>query len=336
MFSANASRPAWFRLSAIVLVACAFAGCKKDQTDTPAAGTEQAAPATEAAEQPAVASEVEAMSADELRDAAGTALREQRLYAPGGSNAMEYYLALRDKQPNDPAVASALTDLQPYALIATEQSIGRDDFDEAQRLYALLEKTDPRHPALPRLQKAIADGRTELAERQQREQLRAEEEAERRAEMERQRLADQQRAQQEAARRLEEERAAQEAAPPPSTPQQRPATATTQPAASQPAPQPAEQPAAPPPAPRVSNTLRPVSLPPPEYPRVAQRRGIAGSVEVEFTVGTDGTVTSSRVVSASPPRTFDRAALSAVDRWRFEPIGSPITTRRTIEFKPAN
>src|SRR5690606_26996276 len=185
----------------------------------------------------------------------------------------------------------------------------------------------------------------ELAERQQREQLRAEEEAERRAEMERQRLADQQRAQQEAARRLEEERAAQEAAPPPSTPpqrpatattQQRPATATTQPAASQPAPQPAEQPAAPPPAPRVSNTLRPVSLPPPEYPRVAQRRGIAGSVEVEFTVGTDGTVTSSRVVSASPPRTFDRAALSAVDRWRFEPVGSPITTRRTIEFKPAN
>ena len=58
MFSANASRPAWVRLSAIVLVACAFAGCKKDQTDAPAAGTEQAAPATEAAEQPAVASEI--------------------------------------------------------------------------------------------------------------------------------------------------------------------------------------------------------------------------------------------------------------------------------------
>src|SRR5690606_14795238 len=259
MFSANASRPAWVRLSAIVLVACAFAGCKKDRTDTPAAGTEQAAPAGEVAEQPAVASEVEAMSADELRDAAGLALREQRLYAPGGNNAMEYYLALRDKQPNDPAVASALTDLQPYALIATEQSIGRDDFDEAQRLYALLEKTDPRHPALPRLQKAIADGRTELAERQQREQLRAEEEPERGAARERHHLAEQQRARQEAARRIEEERAAQEAAPPPAPAQQRPATAGTgtQPAASQPAAtQPAEQPAAPPPAPRVSNTLR--------------------------------------------------------------------------------
>jgi len=336
MFSANASRPAWIRLSAIVLVACAFAGCKKDQTDTPAAGTEQAAPATAAAEQPAVASEVEAMSADELRDAAGQALREQRLYSPGGNNAMEYYLALRDKQPNDPAVASALTDLQPYALIATEQSIGRDDFDEAQRLYALLEKTDPRHPALPRLEKAIADGRTELAERQQREQLRAEEEAERRAELERQRLADQQRAQQEAARRLEEERAAQEAAPPPA-PARRPQAAATEPAASQ-SPAPASTPPAQQqqqPAP-VANTLRPVSLPNPEYPRQAAMRRRSGSVEVEFTVGTDGRVTSSRVVRASPPRVFDRAALAAVDQWRFEPLSSPITTRRTINFEPGD
>src|SRR3546814_4515418 len=52
-------------------------------------------------------------------------------------------------------------------------------------------------------------------------------------------------------------------------------------------------------------------------------------------VGTDGTVTSSRVVSASPPRVFDREALSAVNRWRFQPISSPVTTRRSIEFKPA-
>ena len=334
MFSANASqpRPGWVRLAAIVLVACAFAGCKKDQTDQAdaAADSQEAAPAAQGAAQPAVANQVNAMTADELRDAAGKALREQRLYAPGGDNAMEYYLALRDKQPNDPAVSSALTDLQPYALIATEQSIGRDDFDEAQRLYALLEKADPRHPALPRLQKAIADGRTELAERQQRQQLQAEEEAKRQADLERQRLADQQKAQQEAARRLEAERAAEEPAPTPTPARQ----AQTTPPASQPAAQPAAQPAQPP-APRVSNTLRPVSLPPPEYPRVAQRRGTAGTVEVEFTVGTDGTVTSSRVVSASPPRTFDRAALAAVDQWRFEPLGSPVTTRRTIEFKPA-
>ena len=97
------------------------------------------------------------MSADQLREAASTALREQRLYAPAGNNAMEYYLALRDKQPNDAAVASALTDLMPIRVIATEQSISRDDFTEAQRLSALMEKADPPAPALPRLKAGIAE-----------------------------------------------------------------------------------------------------------------------------------------------------------------------------------
>lgn len=342
MFSAIASqpRPGWVRLFAIVLVVLLFAGCKKDQTDQAAdAAAEPTSQAAEAAQEPAVASKVEAMSAEELREAAGTALREQRLYAPGGDNAMEYYLALRDKQPNDPAVTSALTDLQPYALIATEQSISRDDFDEAQRLYALLEKADPRHPALARLEKAITDGRTALAERQQREELRAEEEAERQAELQRQREADQQAAQQEAARRLEAERARQEQEQQQQQQAAAAAPAATQPstpAASRPAAQPQQQPATPPPPPQpqVANTLRPIRVTAPEYPRAAQRRRTAGRVEVEFTVGTDGTVTSSRVVSASPPRVFDRAALSAVDSWTFEPLSSPITTRRAIEFKP--
>jgi protein TonB len=297
-------------MAAVLVVACVLAGCKKDQADAGPA-PEEAATAAEGATTPAVAGKVNAMSADDLREAAGKALREQRLYAPAGDNAMEYYLALRDKQPNDPAVSSALTDLQPYALIATEQSIGRDDFEEAERLYALLAKSAPTHPALARLEKAIADGRTEFAAGQQREALQAEEEAKRKAELERQRRADQQKAQQEATRKLEADR--EEAA--------RAAAA---------------KPAAPPPVPKVANTLRPVSLPNPRYPREAALRRRSGSVEVEFTVGTDGRVTSSRVVHASPPRVFDRAALAAVDDWRFEPIGAPITTRRTINFQPTD
>ena len=157
MYFSNAykARPALFRVVALVLVSCAFAGCKKDQ-GAAAPDAAAGAAASQQAAQPAVADKVNAMSADQLRDAAGQALRQQRLYAPGGDNAMEYYLALRDKQPNDPAVSSALTDLMPYALIATEQSIARDDFSEAQRLYALMEKADPKAPALPRLKQSIA------------------------------------------------------------------------------------------------------------------------------------------------------------------------------------
>jgi protein TonB len=57
-------------------------------------------------------------------------------------------------------------------------------------------------------------------------------------------------------------------------------------------------------------------------------------VQVEFTVGTDGSVTSARVVNAEPRRVFDRAALDAVQRWRFQPLSEPVTTRRTIAFNP--
>ena len=36
----------------------------------------------------------------------------------------------------------------------------------------------------------------------------------------------------------------------------------------------------------------------------------------------------------NPPRVFDREAVAAVKRWRFQPVASPVTTRRTIGFKP--
>ena len=146
-----------FHLALGIALACTVAGCSKDEPAS-ADGTTPGTAATAAPPAPAVSAQVAAMGADQLRESASTALREQRLYAPAGNNAMEYYLALRDKQPNDPAVVSALTDLQPYALIATEQSIGREDFVEAQRLYALMEKTDPQAPALPRLKASIAAG----------------------------------------------------------------------------------------------------------------------------------------------------------------------------------
>ena len=138
------ARPVSLGLVAGLAVLCAVAGCKKEaaapepgaSTTTPAA---QQQPQQQAVAMPAVSEKVAAMDADALRDAARKAQAEQRLYAPAGDNAVEYYLALRDKAPGDPGVASALTDLMPYTVIATEQSINREDFAEAQRLYALLE-----------------------------------------------------------------------------------------------------------------------------------------------------------------------------------------------------
>ena len=338
LFADHKARPALIRIGAIVLVSLAFAGCKKEQAGDAAGTDATTAAATDAAAKPAVADKITAMSPEQLRESAGNALRQQRLYAPAGDNAMEYYLALRDKQPSDPAVSSALTDLLPYALIATEQSIGREDFEEAQRLYALLEKADGKHPALARLQKSITDGRTAAAKAAEQEKLAAEDEVKRQAELEKQRIADQQKAQKEAAEAFARQQEADRQAAAEREAAQRTAAARPQPAASAPpTTAPATQPAAPAtqPAATANTTLRQISLPAPNYPREAQRRRRAGEVEVEFTVGTDGTVTSSRVVSASPPRVFDREALAAVNRWRFQPVSQPVTTRRMIEFKPA-
>lgn len=328
------ARPALFRLAALVLVSCAFAGCKKEQgAVAPEAAVGTAATAEQAAPQAAAAEKVGAMSVDQLREAASQALRQQRLYAPEGDNAMEYYLALREKEPSDPAVSSALTDLMPYILIATEQSIGREDIVEAKRLYALMDKTDDKAPALPRLKVAIANAETAVAKRAEEEKADAAAAAVRQAELEKQRIADQQAQQKAAAEAFAQQQeadrraAAARQAAEEQAPAQRPAPSATQPAT------PAATPT-PPPARRVDNTLRPISTPGPDYPREAQRRRRAGSVEVEFTVDVDGTVTNARVVNADPPRVFDREALQAVNRWRFQPVSTPITTRRTFQFRP--
>ena len=169
-------------------------------------GSDQAA--TESSAAPAVAETTAAVPAvlnlDELRDKASAALRENRMYAPAGDNAIEYYLALQEKDPQDPYVASALTDLLPYTLTAAELNISREDFDEANRLVALIEKVNAQAPALPRLKQAVADGQSLVARRSDAENQRAKREAEQRSaqQVEQQRLAQQQAAEATAARQL--------------------------------------------------------------------------------------------------------------------------------------
>jgi protein TonB len=58
----------------------------------------------------------------------------------------------------------------------------------------------------------------------------------------------------------------------------------------------------------------------PKYPRTAQRRNLSGWVDVVFTVAIDGTVTSVEVRDSEPDQTFVNAAISAVEKWEFEPV----------------
>ncbi|MBP6439929.1 MAG: TonB family protein, partial [Thermomonas sp.] len=316
MSAINKMRRSFAPVALAVAVACALGACKKDDAaaDAGAAAAQQApAPTPESV----VSATVTAMSPEQLRDEASKAYGENRLYAPAGNNAMEYYLALRDKQPADAGASSALTDLLPMTVIATEQGIAREDFADAKRLAALIEKADAKHPALSRLKAAIASSETAAAARVESQKLTAEEEAKRQEELAKKREEDQ--------RKLQEQQKQQAAAQAPAaaTPaaqtaaaaeaerqreaaaeaeRQRAAAAAAeqqrqQAAAQQPAAQPARA---------ASSELRPISNPGPRYPQAAQRAGAGGSVQVEFTVNTDGSVGGVRAVSSDGPRQFQR------------------------------
>lgn len=323
-----------------IALALALAACGKDESATVAttAGVDAPAVTPDAGE----SARVNSMSADDLREGAREAYADNRLYAPAQDNAVEYYLALRDKVPDDPAVSSALIDLLPMTVIATEQSVNRDDFPEAQRLLALLEKADAEHPALPRLKASIEERQLAAVEKARQDALSAEQQAAQQLKMEQQRAAEQKQQQEQAARQLAAQQAAPATTAAPSAAEQRAAeqraaqqaeadrVATQQRQAEQRA---AAALAARSAAPTVAD-LRPLSTPAPKFPTEALRAGQSGEVQVEFTVDPDGSVSNVRVVQSNPPRVFDREAISAVRRWRFQPISAPLTTRRTIGFNP--
>ncbi|HEU0305469.1 MAG TPA: energy transducer TonB [Lysobacter sp.] len=327
-------RPATLQFIAVLAVGLVLAACGKDQPAEQAATTAPpAAPAP--TPETAVSSKVTALTADQLRESASKAYAENRLYAPAGDNAVEYYLALRDKTQGDAAVASALTDLLPMTVIAIEQSVNRDDFSEANRLAALLEKADAQHPALARLKASIAAQEATAAQRAQ--ALTAEEEARRQKALEEQRLADQKKQQEDAARKLAAQQAASDKAAADKAAADRAAAdraAAERVAAERRAAEQRSTPAAAAAAAPSASDLRPISMPAPKFPPEALRAGQSGSVLVEYTVGTDGTVTAARVVRSNPARVFDREAVNAVRRWRFQPVASPVTTRREISFNP--
>ncbi|ABI66511.1 outer membrane transport energization protein TonB [Maricaulis maris MCS10] len=77
-----------------------------------------------------------------------------------------------------------------------------------------------------------------------------------------------------------------------------------------------------------------VELVAPEYPRGAERRGIEGSVRIAYSIDADGNVVNAQVVEASPEGVFDRAALAAIENWRYAPAaGQTDGHSRELEFR---
>ena len=75
----------------------------------------------------------------------------------------------------------------------------------------------------------------------------------------------------------------------------------------------------------------------PRYPHEALMNRTEGWVEIEFTIAVDGSVKDAVVVGAQPDRVFERDALRAIARWKFQPlvVGGVAVERRArqiIEF----
>jgi len=275
------------------------------------------------------------LTTDQLYREARKAMSENRMAAPAGNNALEFYLKILAKQPDDSGAKDALRELFPFATGSAEDQINQGQFDEANRIIALLAQADPSNYSLTILRSKL-DAKKKQSDREQ------------------------QQAQLAAAAAAHPQAPGTAATPQPGTPAgtpaapgsetQTPAAAATTAAA--PAAEtvaattaPTPRPAAPPPPPAApageTHDAAVTSPPVPVYPIAAARNRQEGWVEVEFTVSADGSVQNAHVTGSQPPRIFDREAIAAVQRAKFQPRmenGQAIasTLRRRIEFKLGN
>ena len=323
----------------LLLAGMLLAGCERQS------GSEQAAEAVAPVAAPA-AGLADTASADELRQLAGAAMQAQRLFAPARGNALEYYLALRRRAPADASAQAALVDLQPQLVIAVEQALATGRYPEAQRLLGLLQQVDAGAPALQRLRESVASA--EAAARDLELAMDAESKARAlQAEVELRRQAEDSAAKLASARNpatpAEPVAAATPAAPTPA--QSRPLAvaplAAAAPAATVAGEAVARQPEPPRPAPASAPVRSAASAAPrvlrqaaPRYPEAALRSRQSGQVQVAFTIDGDGNVEAPRVVASDLPNAFERAALAAVSRWKFEARGTQHATTTTVRFDP--
>jgi periplasmic protein TonB len=294
---------------------------------TPVAQNQQAAPPVN----------VEAMSLNDLLAEARKAMNEQRVIAPAGNNAFEFYLKVLQKQPGNQTAADALRETFPFAASNVEQVINQRDFNEAEREIDLLSKVDPTNYTLTILRSKLDAQRKTLDEEQQKQldAQRAQDLATQKAASDKA-AADKAAADKAAADKAAQEQAALAAQQKAKQEEQAKATAAAnQPAANQVA---SDNTSA---GSGETRDAMPVSSIRVRYPSTALRNNQEGWVDVQYTVNADGSVSNVQVVNAEPRHIFDNAAVDAIRRAKFSPAlrdGAAIASQqqKRIEFKLNN
>lgn len=73
---------------------------------------------------------------------------------------------------------------------------------------------------------------------------------------------------------------------------------------------------------------------PPDYPEIARRMGISGTVRLAIVIAPNGTVKNTTAVGGHP--LLLNAAMDAVKKWKFEPASAVSTETVEIKFVPQN
>ncbi|WP_158883160.1 energy transducer TonB [Rhodanobacter sp. L36] len=289
---------------------------------TPVSAAERAAPPPPA--------NVAGMDIDQLLGEARKAINEQRYLAPAGNNAFEFYLRVLTKQPGNQVASDALRETFPFAATSAEQAVNSRDFNEAQRQIDLLAKADPANFTLTILRSKL-DAQRKLLDKQQQDvvdQQKAQLAAAQKAAADKLAADQLAAAEQQKARLAEQQKAAQARVVQP-TPQQQ--TAAAQPLQSE------QSPAASAAGGQNSDAVL-LRASPARFPTAAMRARQEGWVMVSFTVGADGRTSDVKVVDAQPRHVFERAALDAIEKYRFTPamkggVAVDSVKQQRIEFK---
>jgi len=123
--------------------------------------------------------------------------------------------------------------------------------------------------------------------------------------------------------------------PPPVTPTEPVITAVTPtPPATPPVIAPPPQVAAVAPKPAIRKGISALTRVDPEYPKEAVKKGIeSGKVIAHVFVDEKGNVTEVKIISAEPPRVFDRAVITALSQWKFQGEGEKFIGEIEVNFR---
>jgi TonB family protein len=79
-----------------------------------------------------------------------------------------------------------------------------------------------------------------------------------------------------------------------------------------------------------ADTRKPVVNPDPEYPEIAKRMNINGTVKVELVIAADGTIKSAKVLGGHP--LLADAVQKALRKWKYAPAASETTMQLDFKF----